>query len=46
MEPSGNIFTRFGPNAPKCSQTDAEPGPPLKEMVNGRLDTGWSVSSI
>ena len=35
-EPSGFIFTRRGPSAPRCSQTEAEPGPPLKQKVTGR----------
>src|ERR1041385_1235007 len=34
--PSSSIFTRRGPSAPRCSQTDAEPGPPLKENIRGR----------
>ena len=29
MLPSGSITTRRGPAAPMCSQTEAEPGPPL-----------------
>ena len=36
MPPSGSMATRRGPSAPRCSQTDEEPGPPLKEKVRGR----------
>ena len=36
--PSSFIATRLGPSAPRCSQTDDEPGPPLNEIVSGRLD--------
>src|SRR4030088_2736723 len=32
------VITRFGPNAPMCSQTDAEPGPPLYTKDTGRCD--------
>ncbi len=30
-------FARFGPIAPMWTQTEAEPGPPLKAKVSGRL---------
>jgi hypothetical protein len=30
------VTTRLGPNAPMCSQTEADPGPPLKRKVIGR----------
>src|SRR5450755_3345295 len=36
--PSSFIFTRRGPSAPRCSQTDDDPGPPLKQNVIGRED--------
>ena len=36
--PFSFIFTRRGPSAPRCSQTDDEPGPPLKQNVTGRAD--------
>ena len=35
-----SIFTRRGPIAPRCSQIDAEPGPPLNENISGRLGPG------
>ncbi len=35
--PSGFILTRFGPKAPRCSHTEDEPGPPLKQNVMGRF---------
>ena len=38
-------FTRRGPAAPRCSQTAAAPGPPLKTKVTGR-DRLWSRSSF
>ena len=34
--PSSRITTRFGPSAPRCSQIDAEPGPPLNTKQTGR----------
>ena len=37
MPPSSSMRTRLGPMAPRCSQTEAEPGPPLNEKVSGRL---------
>ena len=42
MPPSSSMCTRRGPSIPRWSQTDAEPGPPLKENVSGR-DEGSSV---
>ena len=36
MVPSAFIGTRRGPMQPMCSQTEAEPGPPLNENVSGR----------
>ena len=36
MPPSSSISTRRGPRAPKCSHTEEDPGPPLKEKVSGR----------
>src|SRR5438046_8573556 len=30
------MATRFGPSAPRCSQIEAEPGPPLKTKHTGR----------
>ena len=35
--PSSRITTRFGPSAPRCSQIDAEPGPPLNTKHTGRV---------
>ena len=37
MKPSGCNTTCLGPSAPMCSQTVADPGPPLKAKVSGRL---------
>jgi hypothetical protein len=31
------MTTRRGPNSPRCSQTELEPGPPLNANVTGRL---------
>jgi hypothetical protein len=36
IEPSSGTTTRFGPSAPRCSQIEAEPGPPLKAKHTGR----------
>ena len=45
VRPSAGRLTRFGPKAPRCSQTLLEPGPPLKQKVTGRfLASGFSVS--
>src|ERR1041385_3787477 len=44
--PSSSIFTRRGPSAPRCSQTDAEPGPPLKENIRGRRPPARGFSSV
>src|SRR5579875_1604066 len=30
--------TRLGPSAPRCSSTDAAPGPPLQANAIGRLE--------
>jgi len=32
-----DTVTRFGPNAPRCSQTEDDPGPPLNENIKGRF---------
>ena len=37
MKPSGCSTTLLGPSAPMCSQIEADPGPPLKAKVSGRL---------
>jgi hypothetical protein len=37
MLPSSGVAMRFGPSAPRCSQIDAEPGPPLKAKHTGRV---------
>ena len=37
--PSSFILTRRGPRAPRCSHTEEEPGPPLKQKVTGRVAT-------
>src|SRR5271166_4597874 len=34
--PSSRMTTRFGPSAPRCSQIEEEPGPPLKTKQTGR----------
>jgi len=33
---SSGTTTRLGPKAPRCSHTEAEPGPPLKAKHTGR----------
>src|SRR5262245_43794478 len=38
--PSSCMNARFGPQAPRCSQTDDDPGPPLKQNVTGRAGSG------
>ncbi len=35
--PSSRVTTCFGPTAPRCSQIDADPGPPLKAKQTGRV---------
>ncbi|POM20052.1 hypothetical protein CSX04_01451 [Burkholderia cepacia] len=35
------VWIRRGPNEPRCSHTDAEPGPPLYRKVTGRFAAGW-----
>ena len=35
--PSSGTSSRCGPTAPRCSQTDAAPGPPLKRKISGRF---------
>src|SRR5437773_8722729 len=35
--PSSRMATRFGPSAPRCSQIEEEPGPPLKTKHTGRI---------
>src|SRR5580658_1200882 len=40
MVPSSRITTRLGPSAPRCSQIDADPGPPLKAKQTGRVAAG------
>src|SRR5687767_9246799 len=40
--PSSLTATRFGPTAPRCSQTDDDPGPPLNTKHTGR---GGAASS-
>ena len=37
MLPSSGTTTRLGPRAPRCSQIEAEPGPPLKAKHTGRV---------
>ena len=44
--PSSVRATRLGPNVPRCSQTDAAPGPPLKLKVTGRLAGSFTPSSV
>src|SRR3954447_3712772 len=43
--PTSPIRTRRGPNSPKCSQAEDEPGPPLKAKVTGRLSGSTSSST-
>src|SRR5437773_8602369 len=43
--PSGSRRTFLGPNAPRCSQTVDEPGPPLKTKVMGRV-VGFAPSLV
>ena len=40
IEPSSRMTTRFGPSAPRCSQIEAEPGPPLNTKHTGRVAGG------
>jgi hypothetical protein len=37
MLPSFSSFGLRGPIAPICTHIDADPGPPLKQNVSGRL---------
>ena len=37
---------RRGPSSPRCSQTDAEPGPPLNANVTGRSVRSSTLSSV
>src|SRR5947207_13714059 len=41
--PSSRMTTRFGPRAPRCSQIDDEPGPPLNTKHTGRLAAALSA---
>src|ERR1700690_3471531 len=43
--PSSCRTTRRGPSSPRCSHTEEEPGPPLKEKVMGRFPFS-STSSL
>ena len=43
--PTSPITTRRGPNSPMCSQTEDDPGPPLKAKVTGRLAGSASSST-
>ena len=36
--PSSAMTTRFGPTGPRCSQIEADPGPPLHTKHTGRPD--------
>ena len=36
--PWSSNHTRLGPKQPRCSQTEEEPGPPLKLKVTGRVE--------
>ena len=44
--PSSRMTTRFGPSAPRCSQIDAEPGPPLKAKHTGRVSRVGVVEEV
>src|SRR5690606_38020482 len=46
ISPSSVNTTRRGPSTPRCSQTDEEPGPPLKEKVTGRLALSRTPSIV
>ena len=41
--PSSRMTTRFGPRAPRWSQIDEEPGPPLNTKHTGRLAAALSA---
>src|SRR5574340_1429910 len=41
--PSSRITTRFGPSAPRWSQIDDEPGPPLNTKHTGRVAASTSA---
>ncbi len=43
---SSGAATRRGPRAPICSQTDDEPGPPLKLNRSGRDSAGPASSRV
>ena len=43
---SSGSATRRGPRVPRCSQTDAEPGPPLKLNMSGRELAGPASSRV
>ena len=38
MLPFGISLGLRGPMPPKCTHMEAEPGPPLKQKVSGRLE--------
>ena len=43
---ASSMMSCFGPVYPRCIQRDADPGPPLKEIMRGRLArSGTSVRS-
>ncbi len=43
---SAGMATRRGPNVPRCSHTDDDPGPPLKTNVMGRLAGSSTPSRV
>ena len=45
MLPSSGVTTRFGPSAPRWSQIDADPGPPLNAKQTGRVAEAAPLST-
>ncbi len=46
MLPFGCSLGLRGPMPPMCTHIDAEPGPPLKQNVKGRLAVSATPSSV
>ena len=46
MAPVGSSFGLRGPMPPMCTHMEAEPGPPLKQNVTGRLEVSLTPSSV
>ena len=46
FHPSSLRATILGPKVPRCTQSEAEPGPPLKLKVTGRAAGSFAPSRV